>query len=107
MALCINRLHPKPCANLVQPLEVPVREPLHLEYRADVWFDRMGLYSHAVALRARADIEVCVCQAQSSGTRTAEARPQLLVLVSNELLTNLFWRTEGEKENQQGKENQV
>ena len=59
VAPCGDHLCPTPCANPVQPLDVPVREPLHIGYRASVWADWLGLFAHALALRAQADIEVC------------------------------------------------
>ena len=59
VAPCHGHLCPTPGANPVQPLDVPVREPLHIGYRASVWADWLGLFAHALALRAQADIEVC------------------------------------------------
>ena len=59
VAPCTAHLCPTPCAQHVQPLNVPVREPVHVQYWAVAWSDRVGLLGLALALRARADIEVC------------------------------------------------
>ena len=46
---CTAHLCPTPCAQHVQPLNVPVRELLHVGYWASAWVDRVGLLSRAPA----------------------------------------------------------
>ena len=60
VAPCTAHLCPTPCAQHVQPLNVPVREPVHVQYWAVAWSDRVGLLGLALALRARADISKSV-----------------------------------------------
>ena len=65
VAPCTAHLCPTPCAQHVQPLNVPVREPVHVQYWAVAWSDRVGLLGLALAglLRLpgrRTDVLPCV-----------------------------------------------
>ena len=78
VAPCTAHLCPTPCAQHVQPLNVPVREPVHVQYWAVAWSDRVGLLGLALALRARSDIEVCAVEenapARQGGSADGMAR---------------------------------
>ena len=60
---------------------MPVREPVHVQYWAVAWSDRVGLLGLALALRARADIEVCAADedaaSQQGSSTDGQARSWL------------------------------
>ena len=73
VAPCTAHLCPTPCAQHVQPLNVPVRELLHVGYWASAWVDRVGLLSRAPALRGRADIEICAAAEDAASRQGSSA----------------------------------
>ena len=76
VAPCTAHLCPTPCAQHVQPLNVPVREPVHVQYWAVAWSDRVGLFGLALALRARADIEVCAADEDAASQQGSSTHGQ-------------------------------